>query len=110
MNKFLAVAAAGAIALTTSLAAVQPSQAFHPHGGYGPGAALGFGLFGFAAGAIAANAYAHSRWYHDGGDYYGPGWDDHVAACEDAYRSYDPRTDTYVRQIRGQYYRVQCDL
>jgi hypothetical protein len=115
MNKFIALAAAGVIAVTASFGAVVPSQAHYWGGGggygYGPGPVIGAGVLGFAFGAIAAGAYQNNHgWYHTGGRFYGAGWDDHVANCEDAYRSYDPRTDTYVRKVGYRYYRVQCNL
>jgi hypothetical protein len=102
MHKFVTTAAAGAIALVASLSATAQSQAFFP----------ALGLFGLAAAGVtaaAADAVANDRWYHDG--YFGGyGWDSHVAACEDAYRSYDFHTDTYVRRINGHLARVYCDL
>lgn len=60
---------------------------------FGTGAAA---LFGFAAGAAIAGSAANARnqdLYDDG-----PVADDsdHVAACEDAYRSYDVESDTYL--------------
>lgn len=100
MNKFITVAAAGVIALTASLSATAQSQAFFP--------ALAF-LAAGAAVATTAAVVADDRWYHDG--YFGgPGWDDHTAACADAYRSYDVGTDTYVRKINGHLVRVYCQL
>ena len=58
---------------------------------------------------IAADAASHDGWYHNG--YFGgQGWDDHVSACEDAYRTYDYRSDTYVRKINGHLARVYCEL
>jgi hypothetical protein len=48
---------------------------------------LAAGIFGFAAGAIMAGAAASAR---------ANASSDHVAACENAYRSYDVRTDTYL--------------
>lgn len=56
----------------------------HQTRGFDP---LAAGIFGFAAGAIIAGAAASAR-AHDGSA--------HVAACENAYRSYDVRTDTYL--------------
>ncbi|MDR3474902.1 MAG: BA14K family protein [Devosia sp.] len=102
MHKFVTIAAAGAIALVASLSATAQSQAFFP--------ALGLlGLAAAGATVAAADAAASDRWYHDG--YFGGyGWDSHVAACEDAYRSYDFRTDTYVRRINGHLTRVYCEL
>jgi hypothetical protein len=53
---------------------------------------------GFAAGAALANS-ARANSYAVG--------DGHVAACEDAYRSYDPRTDTYLGYDGMRHY---CEL
>ena len=101
MNKFVTVAAAGALALVASFSAVAPSSA-HSLNGVGVAA----GIFGFMAGAAAASAYENDRYYRDG--YFGgPGWRDHVLACEDAYRSYSPRSDTYVGYDG---YRHPCEL
>jgi hypothetical protein len=107
MNKFVAIAAAGALAAVTTVAATAPSQAFYPHHYY-PFAA---GVAGFIAGAAIAGAVANDRWYHHG--YYGgPGWEDHVAACEATYRTYSPRDDAYTARIdsRGHAIRVLCEL
>ena len=46
------------------------------------------GIFGFAAGALVAGAINNSG--------YSGYSNDHVTACESAYRSYDVRTDTYL--------------
>lgn len=51
----------------------------------------------FAAGA--ALGYAGSYYYnddYDDGAYYGGGYNAHVQWCLNRYRSYDPRTDTFV--------------
>jgi hypothetical protein len=97
MNKIIALGAAGAVALTAVFGAVAPANAqmgpwwwYRPHYHhyyYGPGPAIGAGILGFAAGAAIAGA-ARDRAYVSG--------DDHIAACEEAYRSYDVRTDTYL--------------
>ena len=89
MNKFIAFAAAGLVAIAASASLTAPSSA-HP---FPVGAGLVGGMLGFVAGAAVANAadqgydYRYDRGY---------GYRDHVEACEDAYRSYDPRTDTYT--------------
>src|SRR3569833_214959 len=96
MRKIIALASAAVMLGVTSLAAVAPALAApwwwynHPHYHHywgGPGPALGAGLLGFAAGAAIAGA-AQDRAYADS--------DDHVSACQDAYRSYDYRTVTYL--------------
>ena len=94
MNKLIAGGVAALVALGVSAAVVAPANAFpyyyhpyyyHPyhHHYWGPGPAIGAGILGFAAGAaIAGAAESNHR--------------DHVDACFSAYRSYDPRTDTYL--------------
>jgi hypothetical protein len=87
MNKFLAFAALGALAITASVATTSQSEAFFPKYGFGAG------VVGFIAGAALVSAADHDRWYHD--DYYGgPGWDYHVQACEAQFGwRYDPHTN-----------------
>jgi hypothetical protein len=58
--------------------------------------ALGFGLFAFALGAAAANAADD-----DDFDDFDSDWEDHVAACEARYRSYDEDTDMYLSYNNG---------
>ena len=53
------------------------------------GGNLALGLFGFTAGAIIAGAITSNS----GDNYYGS---DHVTACENAYRSYSVRSDTFL--------------
>jgi hypothetical protein len=95
MKKLIAGGVAAVLALGLSAAIVAPANAapywwyhHHYHGGYwgGPGPAIGAGILGFAAGAAIAGAAANARAADD----------DHIQACLDAYRSYDPRTDTYL--------------
>lgn len=74
-------------------------QSHHTQNGFDP---LAAGIFGFAAGAIIAGA-ANS----DNEDRVIDYGDDHVAACQQAYRSYDFRTDTYLGYDN---YRHQCQL
>lgn len=53
----------------------------------------------FAAGAAIgyAGAYYYNDDYYDDGPYYGyGGYNAHVQWCFSRYRSYDPRTDTYL--------------
>ena len=88
MNKFFALAAAGTIAIVASLSATAPSSAFDP------GVGIAAGILGFAAGAAIVSASEHDRYRND---YYSDSdWQEHVYACEDAYRSYRPRSDTYI--------------
>lgn len=48
------------------------------------------GIFGLAVGAAIANSANNNGGYNNGG------YNSHVARCEDHYRSYDPRTDTFM--------------
>src|SRR6185437_4399999 len=90
MKKLSAGGSAAIVAVGLSAAPLMPAQAYyyythhHYHGGYwgGPGPAIRFGILGLAAGAAIAGAASSHR--------------DHVDACLDAYRSYDPRSDTYL--------------
>jgi hypothetical protein len=110
MNKIISVAGAAALIAGLSLSAIAPANAqmYHRHfgPGFGPGPALGLGILGFAAGAAVAGAARGNDGYYGGG-YYGGDYRAHVAACEDAYRSYDVRTDTYLGYDG---YRHECDL
>src|SRR4051794_17664117 len=77
----------------------------HQHdSGFDP---LAAGIFGFAAGALIAGAAANSDDDEVIYDDQAMNDDDHIAACEDAYRSYDLRTDTYLGYDG---YRHQCQL
>jgi hypothetical protein len=84
----------------TALVAVSPAQAqwsgyHHRHGHYGGGAALG----GFAAGALLGGALASQPYYYGPRTYYGPApvyEDDAVDYCASRFRSYDPRSGTYL--------------
>jgi hypothetical protein len=97
MNKFLSIAAAGAVALAVSVSVSTPSMA-------DPAAdAFVGGMFGFMAGAAAASGdFNHHRAH-----YSKYRWERHVQACEDDWGwRYDPRTDL-VTSHRHQFY---CDL
>jgi hypothetical protein len=104
MNKFMTLAAAGVLAVGASAATATPSQAFFPWLGVG----IAVGLAGLATGAaIAAD--------HHGGGFYGADLDvaqsNHATTCQNAYRSYDPASDTYVARIsHGRAVRVPCTL
>jgi hypothetical protein len=74
------------------------------HGGYG-GWHGGWGYYGggFAAGAILGGLLAAPYYYGGGpfyypgpGYYYGPPEEDAVAYCMQRFRSYDPRSGTYL--------------
>ncbi len=103
--KFATVAVAATAALF--LAAAPPAMAqHHNHGGHGyhgyhggshgyHGGNYGAGIAGFAAGAILGGALASQPGYYYGPGYaYAPGRS--VAWCERHYRSYDPRSGTYL--------------
>jgi BA14K-like protein len=52
------------------------------------------GTGGFILGAIAGHSGRHHR--HHSRVVYVDSWDSHVARCLARYRSYDPRSDTYI--------------
>jgi hypothetical protein len=94
-------ATVAAVALTAAtFAAVAPADAQwrggHRHRHYGGGAAIG----GFAAGAILGGALAAQQPYYYGPrTYYGAApvyEDDAVGYCASRFRSYDPRSGTYL--------------
>jgi BA14K-like protein len=87
MKKFaIAAALGGCLALGTA-----PAYAYYHHHHHGGGAAIA----GFAAGAILGGALASQPYYYGPPAYaYEPG--PSVAWCEQHYRSYDPRTGTYL--------------
>lgn len=113
MKKILSLVSVAALAAAVSLASAAPSAAapLHRHYGPGPGVGIAAGVLGFMAGAMAANAASNSyyepRYYGPRFVGPGPGWSDHEAACFDAYRSYDPDSDTYLG-FDG--YRHYCNL
>lgn len=99
-SKLAMAAAVGA----TLMFAAAPAQArwygHHHHHGWGWGA----GAAGFAAGALIGSALAPRPYYYYGGPpayyydepayAYAPG--DEVAYCSQRFRSYDPRSGTYL--------------
>ena len=100
---------ATAVAATAAifLAAAPPAMAQHHHGRHGGhhrhggwhghhrgGGNFGAGIAGFAAGAILGGALASQPRYYQPGYAYSPG--PSVAWCERHYRSYDPRSGTYL--------------
>jgi len=106
-SRLLSTAIAGALVAATTAATIVPADAqwrgrhYHHHrgGGWGGGGAV---LGGLAAGAILGGAIAASR----PPAYYGPGYygppayvgppDDEVAYCMSRFKSYDPRSGTYL--------------
>jgi hypothetical protein len=113
--------AGGVMAQSTAPAAARDWDHHHYYRHYdGGGAAIGAGIFGLAAGAMIGGALAPRNVYY--GDYYDPYYDGyepyyyrpamiyrygppvgvyrsgygHVARCEARYRTYDPRTNTFV--------------
>jgi hypothetical protein len=114
MHKIIAAISAVTLAGGLALGAAAPVSAapyywdnhYHHNHYYRPGPAIGLGLgagiFGFAAGAAIANS-ARGDSYRD--RYYSDR--DHIAACQDAYRSYDIRSDSYLGYDG---YRHRCEL
>ena len=86
----VAVTTEAAVAITGTMVAVAS----------GPGAVVG----GVIGGALASQSYGYGPGYYDD-QYYddgavavdaAPGGDDAVAYCTQTYRSYDPRSGTYL--------------
>jgi hypothetical protein len=104
MNKFVALAAAGTLAVIASLGVTAQSQAVYPGDGFAAGVA------GFMAGAALAGAADHGYYHHD--YYRGEDWRDHVDACRANYRTYSTSDDSYTRSFDsdGAPIRVPCDL
>ncbi len=101
-NKILACGAALVLA-ASALVAVSPAQAQwrgHRHyGGYYGGYYGGGGaIAGFAAGALLGGALAAQPRYYYGPGYYQPGYvgGDAVGYCLSRFKSYDPRSGTYL--------------
>jgi hypothetical protein len=98
-----AIIALGAAAIPTDASAYWRGGGWH--GGYGGWHSGGWGYYGggFAAGAILGGLLA-APYYYGGGPYYGPGpgyaygpsRGDAVAYCMQRFRSYDPRSGTYL--------------
>jgi BA14K-like protein len=66
----------------------------HRHHGYSP---WGAGIAGFAAGALIGGALAPRPYgYYYGEPAYAYAPDDAEAYCEQRFRSYDPRSGTYL--------------
>lgn len=102
--KVMAAVTALVVAASSVLVAAPANAQWRHHGsrGWGGGAALG----GFAAGAIIGGALASRPYYYDDYAYgpgpgygYGPGYvegGDAVGYCMSRFRSYDPRSGTYL--------------
>jgi BA14K-like protein len=103
-----AVAATAALFLAAATPAMAQHHGFHGHGGFHGhhgfhhGGHFGAGIAGFAAGALLGGALASQPYYY-GPDYYpeydyapAPAYGPSVAWCEQHYRSYDPRSGTYL--------------
>jgi hypothetical protein len=98
-SKLVMAAALGASLLLAAAPAQARWYGHHHHGGW----AWGAGAAGFAAGALLGSALAPRPYYYYGGPayYYGepayayePG--DADAYCAQRFRSYDPRSGTYL--------------
>jgi hypothetical protein len=98
--------------MVAAAAFATPALAQHHHGGHGGGHGhygggyhgrhYGGGWGGFAAGAILGGLLAAPYYYGEPYDYPGPGYyygpppDDAVAYCMRRFKSYDPRSGTYL--------------
>jgi hypothetical protein len=94
---------AAAVVMIAGITATLPSVAYaqHHHGGHGWGGhARGWGWGGFAAGALLGGLLAAPYYYAPGPYYYyeGPGYygGDAVRYCLQRFKSYDPRSGTYL--------------
>jgi hypothetical protein len=99
MKKLLAIVMAAVLAVSTSLAVSTPAKAFFPW--WGIAIAAGVGL---ATGAAIASSHDYAVG-HDATLTAHPY--DHVTACQDRYRTYDPARDTYLGRDG---HRHQCML
>jgi hypothetical protein len=86
-------AAATAVAPGSGVEQVRWRGRWHHHRGWGPGAAIGAGILGLAAGAAIASSAPPPPVYYYGGAPYGG---DAVAYCMQRCRSYDPASGTYL--------------
>ena len=90
---------AAALKSTVSTPLTQVRWRGHHHGGGGGAVAAGV-IGGLLLGGIIAsqaNRYDGPAYYYDGPPgYYGPDYDSWVNYCFSRYRSFDPRTGTYV--------------
>lgn len=91
--------AAAALAATIGIAAMAASTSTASADWYGGNAVGGFAL-GTAVGLGVGAAIASQPRYYDEAPRYvhRAGWSAHVEYCQDRYRSYDVRTDTYVNK------------
>ena len=105
MNKIILFATTAALAVSISVSAAVPASAAPFHHTDPVGAGVAAGIFGFMAGAALAGSARDRGYYY--GHYYGSDWRAHVADCQDTYRSYDVRSDTYLGYDG---YRHRCEL
>ena len=92
-----AIIALGVAAVPTDASAYWRGGGWH--GGYGGWHGGGWGYYGggFAAGAILGGLLAAPYYYGPPpGYYYGPPPGDAVAYCMQRFKSYDPRSGTYL--------------
>lgn len=88
---------AGAVGAALLLAAAPADARWRGHGYHGHHGGWGAGVAGFAAGALIGSALAprpYSYYYDEPGYAYAPG--DEVAYCSQRFRSYDPRSGSYL--------------
>ncbi len=92
------IVATVALAATLGLAAMAATTTTASADWYGGNAVGGFALgtaLGLGVGAMAAQP----RYYDETPRYVRrAGWNAHVEYCQDRYRSYDLRTDTYINK------------
>ncbi len=92
-----AIIALGVAAVPTDASAYWRGGGWH--GGYGGWHGGGWGYYGggFAAGAILGGLLAAPYYYGPPpGYYYGPPPGDEIAYCMQRFKSYDPRSGTYL--------------
>ena len=87
-------AAAAVVSPGTNVETVRWRGRYWHHGyrrGWGPGAAIGAGIVGLAAGAALAASAPPPAYYYDE-----PDSGDAVSYCMQRFRSYDPASGTYL--------------
>jgi hypothetical protein len=108
---FLSVPVASAMPINGALSHAGPAQIEHVrwrgggrHHGWHGGGGWGYGLGGFAAGALIGSALAQpygyypppAPYYYPPPAYAGVPGGDEVSYCMQRFRSYDPRSGTYL--------------
>lgn len=106
MSKFVKCLGIAALAMAINVGAAQAQRGGGHYGGGGHGGGWGYYGGGFAAGAILGGLLAAPGYYgpgpgyyygpQPGGYYYGSPPGDEVNYCMQRFRSYDPRSGTYL--------------